>query len=1136
MVPKKSDQPGGPEQYRLVINYQELNKLTVSAEPPVPNITTIMEQLHGAKLFTIMDMESGFHQVRVAPEDQHKTAFRCYLGHYEFKVMPFGLKGAPGTFQTIMHDILMDHVGIRCAIYLDDVLVYSPTLEDHVKDVALILEELRKHRMYPKVTKCKFARNRLDYLGYSIGADGIKPSMDKVQDILNWPEELSCATEVLQFLGVVGFVRMFMGTRFADMAKPLINLTKKNTPFEWTKAHSTAIRQLKNRLAQYTILQLPDPTKPYTLWTDASGHALGAVLLQEGKPLGFLSKKMNDQQLKYSTYKQELVALITALKKWEHLLRPATVKAFTDHRTLQHLLNPKSSTLPCRLVARWLQFLAEFPGLTITYKPGRENIVADGLSRNPAHKPRITAAAAVAFCLVVRHANPVQLTALQAARTRSGRTIKPSRRTLNLLEDPELYGLDEGDIPSQSTSLQALPSETQDTPFRRHGQFRGTSQTTAMNVESSREAFRVAEPFRQQDEIEDSHNANTTQTQDCVNQRLSHVSAHSQNDDNHVFDVQEQPQQDTNHGTTAFQQPTEFPLTVTVPIPDSATTVVPIPWDAHLHVPSQLADHWGSEHLNELKDTADLQRTNLGPTPAVGTQQWHDELLKCPTYGELTAEVANKDSQLIRGTAKAPEGQASYPTRLYKLANNILYTQLHGCWKIVVPNNLNIRMKLLYEFHDHPTAGHMGFNKTYRQLCDVFYWEGIKHFVRRYVETCVRCQASKAITQKPAGLLHSLRIPTKRWDNICMDFITALPPTANGNEAVMVVVDRLSKMAHFVPLSGKASAEDVAEIFMREIVRLHGVPSSIVSDRDTRFLSAFWESFTQQLNIQRCLSTAFHPQTDGQTERTNQTLEQMLRTFIQLDQSQWERLLPALELAYNTTPNASTGMSPFQVMIGENPKTAKSYETYLYQDSPDMQKLFRMLVARAMSHISRAQKQQQKQANKKRRNVRYNVGDKVWLSTTNLPAEGCNKFKEKFLGPFPITKVINNVAYRLELPPSYNFHNVFHVSLLKPFHEQAELVRDQQWEPMERDGAQEFEVEAILDMRGDKSNREYFVKWKGHPLSMATWEPKANLTHCRSKLRSFHRTRAQQERNANRSLPYLHRGGGDTAEIGSTTT
>ena len=365
-----------------------------------------------------------------------------------------------------------------------------------------------------------------------------------------------------------------------------------------------------------------------------------------------------------------------------------------------------------------------------------------------------------------------------------------------------------------------------------------------------------------------------------------------------------------------------------------------------------------------------------------------------------------------------------------------------------------------------------------------------------------------------------------------MDFITALPTTSQGNDAIMVVVDRLSKMAHFIPISSKATAEDVAKLFMREVVRLHGVPLTIVSDRDRRFVSQFWERFTQRMQIKRNLSSAFHPQTDGQTERTNQSIERLLRTFIQLDQAQWENLLPALELAHNTSPNASTGLTPFQILIGENPRTGKSYELISYYRTPNMAREFRMWVARAVRHIAQAQRQQQKQANKKRRDLKFQVGDKVWLSTVNLPAEGCPKFKERFIGPFPVSKVINDVAYQLDLPPSLAIHPVFHVSLLKPHREDEELQRQQFWAPMQRGNHLEYEVEAILDVRGAKNHREYLVRWKGQPESAATWEPLEHLANCQHKLRSFHHAQRQRHgRLHSRNTSFSSQGEGDAQGV-----
>ncbi|KAL8442510.1 hypothetical protein Emed_007256 [Eimeria media] len=1086
LVPKKSDKPGGPEQYRLVVNYQELNKITISSEQPIPNITTIMEQLQGAKYFTIMDMESGFHQVRMAPEDQHKTGFRCYLGHFEFKVMPFGLKGAPGTFQTIMTQILWEHIGIRCAVYLDDVLVYSPTLDKHIEDVAKVLKALRDNRMFPKISKCKFAQTELVYLGYSVGADGVRPSMEKVKDIVHWPEKLSNVTQVLQFLGLVGFVRMFMGTRFADMAKPLVELTKKNVPFIWEEKHTKAIQMLKRRLVEYTTLQLPDPSKPYVLWTDASVHSLGAVLLQDGKPLGFISKKMNEQQQKYSTYQQELLALLTALKKWEHLLRPGLVTAYTDHRTLQHIMNPRSTALPNRMLWRWMSFLAEFPGLTITYKPGKDNVVADALSRNPRHQDTATTTTTKAV-YTPSIAAPAILATMAARATRSGRQVRLSRRVADPLADPLLYELDDatGDSPADAHRVRNEPTvaNSRSTPRRPMQQIPEDLQVTTTDAA-----------------IED----NSSESPGLPDVAPETEEALADTDDNSSL-----PQHRTLSVHHLSPHPDDYDVRrTTVPIPDDHAD---LPDDAHLFLPTTLHGFWGDAAVKDLGDLADLQRATLGEIIHPGTQQWMDALQQCSTYSAVVNAAEEQAPKRVYMAAESPEGRPSYPTRLYRLHYNMLQVLIQGSWRIVVPNKLSTRMELLYQYHDHPTAGHMGFNKTYQQLTQQFYWEGIKEFVKRYVDTCVRCQRSKAICQKPAGLLHSLSIPTKRWDSVSMDFVTGLPLTDKGNDAVMVVVDRLSKMAHFIPIPVTSTATDIAAIFIREIVRLHGVPSTLISDRDARFLSQFWKYFTDKFQIKRCLSTSFHPQTDGQTERTNQTMERLLRSFIQLDQSQWEQLLPALELAYNTTPNSSTGLSPFQLMIGENPTTAKSFEPFLYYKTPEMTKQFRMWVARATRHIAKAQQQQQQQANKHRRHVIFQQGDKVLLSTVNLPAQGCPKLQERFAGPFTISKVLNDVTYKLDLPPSYTIHPVFHVSLLRPFREDPQLRREQQWEPMQRDGYLEFEVEAILDVRGSGTHKQYLIHWKGKPKEAATWEPARNLTHCKHLLRSFHRTRNRQQ-------------------------
>ena len=1117
MVPKKADATGEKEEFRLVINYKGLNDITIAAESPLPNITTIMEMLHGAKYFTIMDMESGFHQIRVAREDQHKTAFRSCFGQFEFKVMPFGLKGAPGTFQTIMNHILMEHVAVRCAIYLDDVLVYSPDLNTHIKDVAAVLMALRKHQMYPKISKCKFARQRLQYLGYSIGAEGVRPTLDKVKDVVLWPEKLINVSQVFQFLGLVNFVRSFMGTRFADMAKPLTDLTKKGVPFKWETKHTEAIRQLKTRLAHYTMLQIPDPKLPYILWTDASGFALGAVLLQNNKPLGFLSQKLKEHELRYSTYHKELLALLTALKKWEHLLRPAEVRAFTDHRALQHLLNPKNTDVPSNKMARWLRYLAEFPRLVIMYKPGKENQVADALSRNPAHDEGYLFSFFLAFYKhpqsSLEHADEAE-----PEGGRSRRTRKPSARVSDPMTNPELYDfLDEAKGPS-------LPSTS-----RARKSFNKSSVIPEVQQETQQQ--QSAQP-----QLHDAEQETMSQAKEIVEQQQFNVEFPPE-DDLGLTEFPIEPEQQSAIRGVAVPEDTAIipaeqvqgPLVQEIPSHQLPRTKFPV---AHVHVPSTMHSKWKLQQLAGVDDVSILEGASLTEAPVAGTPAWTEALEKCKTYSRVFERAREKPGTPIWAAAFAGEDNSKkFPHRTYQyhISLKLLHVKVHGGWKIVVPNNLSARMNLLYEYHDHPTAGHVGFHTTYKQLIRLFYWEGIKQFVEEYVATCPNCQATKAVHMKKAGLLHSLCIPTRRWDNLSMDFITNLPLTPAGNDAILVVVDRLTKMAHFLPVSSKINSHELADLFMDRIARIHGVPRAIVTDRDPLFMCEFWEQFTKDMGIKRCLSTAYHPESDGQTERTNQTIERMLRSFIQADQTKWEKLLPPLELAFNTTPSASTKMSPFQMLIGENPRTAKSHELFAHYHTPKMSDNFRMLVARGIKHLIDAQRQQQDYANKKRRELQFQVGDMVMLSTENIPQPGCRKFKHKYLGPYEVLKRVNDVAYKIKLPPTLRIHPVFHVSLLKPYRADSFQRPTQIWDPIEGPDGPEYEVEALLACRGPPDSREYLVHWKGKTAEEATWEPRDNLAHCGHLLRQFHASL--------RNNPQLHISDSDSPEgEGSAST
>ena len=239
--------------------------------------------------------------------------------------------------------------------------------------------------------------------------------------------------------------------------------------------------------------------------------------------------------------------------------------------------------------------------------------------------------------------------------------------------------------------------------------------------------------------------------------------------------------------------------------------------------------------------------------------------------------------------------------------------------KVVVPNQNNLRQRVIRECHDSPCAGHPGVEKTYDLVKRDFFWPRMKNHIHEYVAQCFACQVSKAERVKPPGFLQPVEIPSGKWESISMDFIVDLPTTQGGYDAILVVVDRLTKMAHFIPTRESVSAPQVADLFISHIFRLHGLPRFIVSDRDTRFTSHFWTAVFDAQKTELGMSSGDHPETDGQTERVNQTLEDMLRSYVSLRQHTWNKWLPLLEFAYNDRKHSSTGMSPFELNYGYRP-------------------------------------------------------------------------------------------------------------------------------------------------------------------------------------------------------------------------
>jgi hypothetical protein len=801
---------------RMCIDYRALNNITIKNAYPLPRIEELFDRLQGAKYFSKIDLRSGYHQIRIDPQDVPKTAFRTRYGHFEFLVLPFGLTNAPGTFMHLMHQTFREFLDDFVLVFLDDILIFSRTLEEHEQHVAQVLKKLREHKLYAKESKCEFFQTEVEFLGHRVGRDGVRMMEDKVKAILDWPTPRK-VVDVRAFLGLAGYYRKFIRD-FSRIAIPLSQLTKDSVKFEWGPAQDDAFRALKAAIAKEPVLILPDPKLPFVVHTDASGFATGAVLQQDqGKglqPIAYLSKKMLDAETRYPVHEQELLAIIVALKAWRHYLMGVkfriTVK--TDHKSLQHFVTQPQ--LSSRQV-RWQEILADY-NFIIEHVEGTANGVADGLSRRADHQEarELVAAAIVLF---------------------AEETVPPHR-----------------------------------------------------------------------------------------------ISA--------------------------------------------ATTL-----------------------LADIKEAIDAD-------PA-----YRAELNKRRTRGDPL--------QVVGGFLRLKD-------RLY------------------IPNDLALQTRILQECHDAPTGGHLGKDKTLEQVKRRFYWPGMDKTIVAYVTTCDACQRNKPSQQSPMGPLMPLPIPESPWQWVSVDLITNLPRSRSGNDAIVVFVCRLTKMVHYVATTTNVTAPQLATLFMREVVRLHGVPEAILSDRDPRFTAHFWRAFWSQLGTTLTMSTAYHPQTDGQTERANRTLEEMLRSRINFAQTDWDEHLSMAELAVNNAQQASTGFSPFYLNYGKEVELPldRAVAELRPTNNPEAATRIRRLhddLARAHENLERAQQRQARYANQHRRDVTFKVGDQVLLSTEHLKMLGSEKrtpkFTFRYLGPFKIKRVVNANAYELDLPPTMQIHPVLNIDRLKQY-------------------------------------------------------------------------------------------------------
>ena len=859
---KEKDKP-----LRGVVDYRGLNRITKRNNSPLPRSDEMFDLLGEAKFFSKMDLKTGFHQIRVKPEDIEKTAFNTKYGQFEYLVMPMGLCNAPATFQSLMNRIFYDCVDMFMVVYMDDLLIFSKDEESHLKHLEIVLSRLKENNLYVSPKKCEFMKTEIKFLGLIVGRNGLEVNPAKVEVLKSWPKPKTL-TEVRSFMGLLQFFRRFIKD-FSKVSAPLTNLTKKGMGIrKWNKKCDESFQALKDKITSAPILIPPSWNKPFRGHIDASETAVGGTLTQldnEGmdRVIAFFSRKLSPAEENYSANDRELLGLVYFLERFRCYLEGSSFEIFTDNQVLKHFFSKPNLS---RREARWVETLGNFGIFPINLKPGKVHVLGDTLSRAPHIRVN--------------------------------------------------------DIEISTPSLEFITEAYKDDEF----------------------------------------------------------------------------------------------------------------------------------------------------------------------YGPLISVIKKK---VLQDPVKRKKFE-KLATNFHLDGNKLIYEG-----KICVPRK-SVK-SILHMAHDCKIAGHFGYYKTLSRLKS-FYWKHKARDVRNYVQGCLTCQQKKDSREKKLGDPTSLEVPNRRWGSVATDFIVSLPKTRSGYNCITTWVDRLSRRVHFIPSNEGDTAVDSANAFFSNIFKLHGLPDSIVSDRDPKFTSKFWKRLMELCGVKLKMSTSRHPQTDGASEIMNRMVENYIRCYCNYHQNNWDELLPAAEFAYNSAISEDIGMSPFEMDLGYLPK---SFIDSLHGTSEKNDKIadFKLHLKDSLRDAMYAHKiakaSQTARASLKYKSHSYKAGDKLWINKSLFKdayskSQVSDKLTSKRFGPFIVKRLIGKNAVEVDLPSHLKIHNVINVTHTMPYYDQPKDISSEtrsRPDPVPADEGEEYVVQAILSHRKKGSGFQFLTLMQGDPSHDAEWQP-----------------------------------------------
>ncbi|MEW8544975.1 MAG: reverse transcriptase domain-containing protein [Candidatus Thiodiazotropha sp.] len=1072
---------------RFCIDYRRLNQLTVPDSHPLPRIDDTLDALGGSCWFSTLDLKSGFHQVSIREEDRPKTAFSIPgSGLWQWRVLPFGLINSPSVFERLMERVFAGLTFLILLIYLDDIIVYSKTFEEHLENLRVVLERLKKSNLKLNPKKCNLLCNKVAFLGHEVSEQGISTDPAKIEAVKDWPQP-NTATEVRQFVGLASYYRKFI-PNFATVCKPLHKLTEKNCSFVWTDSCQNAFETIKQLLTSAPILSYPLlQGQLFLVDCDASNVGVGAVLSQiqdgEEKVISYFSKCLSRSERQYCTTRKELLAVVIAVKHFHHYLLGQRFTIRTDHGSLQWLMRFKN----CEgQIARWIETLSAYT-FTVVHRAGRVHNNADTMSRRPCLDNHCKYCDRYEQRYSPETMNDINKFADETCAVKRIASKEEKLRSDNEVTLPCIRSDNDITLPSDGTvqehthcvSYNCQDKDPEDDgPFINDDNISGGRALPTTCLGPGAAEVLSTEMTHGMSQIGVPHFTHATLKTVCAG---VDAEAHKIIDSRHVHccccgmtacctgDWWDHFEDETLFGCLfEIEVPSELLHVAHAGVATKGMTCGDKPWCPckckSMMVNTNTSNSDSLQYDQECEHSTSDRKLCLNTSQqSSGSGQSTSSCAETQNCLDITMEnIRNhqeNDSTLKlmlqwKRSVKKPSWSTVAPyckeLKAYwhewdtiELKDNMLYKKRlrdignDAEYLFLVPEAL--RKEVFRQLHEYVTAGHLGRRKTYDKIRKRFYWCGMHKDVSYWCRICTTCGSRKMPHRHAKAPMRQYNVgyPMER---IGLDICGPYPVSKKGNKYLMVVSCYFTKWVDAVPLKTQ-EAKYVATKLVNRFISIFGVPLQLHTDLGSNFESKVFQEVCKLLGIDKTRTTVRRPQSDGMVERANRSIQNMISSYISDSQDDWDENIPLLMMAYRSSIHESTGVSPAMMMFGreltlpvdmtlgrpirEDSLCATDYAYQLERKLLDIHDF-------ARKHLSISSESMKRRYDVKMNKVPYKVGDAVWYFFPKRKKGFNPKLQRPWKGPMIVIECLNEVLYKIQSSPKSK-PMVVHHDKLKPY-------------------------------------------------------------------------------------------------------